>query len=470
MVLRRDFESIYPEGQKQTLMVQDKKKIIWREGMTLDPHHFQQWDRHQQSVLNARTRAVAPYGWGVSHITFDEERLANGELALLECSGIMADGLVFDVPESGSVPEVRNVQAHMPATEERIGVRLAIPSARQGERNVRLQGGANQRETRFVAESMNVSDENTGANERPIEVARTNVQLRFANESQQGYSTMPVAEIVRTGGGFSLSDSFVPPSLRIGASGRLMHLTRQMIELLVAKSSDLTERQRNAFSQRELSPADVRAIQLLGAVNTYIPRLNNQFNGAVHHPERLFETLLALAGQLSAYVEKASVRPRDYPVYNHVDATASFNRIQEILLEMLGEATPSSNYERLSLERRRENLLITTVRRELLDNAQLFLATRSDHHSEQQLTESLPSMLRIATPSTIDGVLQMQVKALTVTATRRLPIGVPVDNRATYFRLEKHGEYWESIREEGAIAVFLPSGFSRVEVNLMAVM
>lgn len=449
-------------------MVQDRKKVVWFEGMTLDPHHFQQWDRHQQGVLNARIRAVAPHAWGVTHIAFDEERLANGELALLECSGIMPDGLVFDVPESSSAPEARNVQEHMPATEERLGVHLAIPSARQSGRNVRLQGGSNQRETRFVAESMNVPDENTGANERPIEVARTNVQLRFASEPQQGYSTMPIAEVVRTAGGFALRDAFVPPSLRIGASDRLMALVRQVIELLVAKSSELTERQRTASAQRELSPADIKAMELLGAVNTYIPRLNNQFDGAVHHPERLFETLLGLAGQLSAYVENASVRPRDYPSYDHASATACFNRIEEILLEMLGEATPSSNYERLALERQRENLLTTSVRRELLENAQLFLAARSEHHSEEELTESLPNMLRIASPDTIDAVLQSYTKALAVTATRRLPTGMPVDNQATYFRLEKRGPFWESIQEEEALAVFLPSEFSRVEMNLMA--
>ena len=436
--------------------------------MTLDPHHFQQWDRHQQGVLNDRVRAVAPHGWGVSHVAFDEERLANGELALHACSGVMPDGLVFDVPENSPLPEARNVQELMPATEERIGVHLAIPATRQGGRNVQLQGGTNQRETRFVAESLNVSDENTGANERPVEVARTNIQLRLASESQQGYSTMPIAEIVRTAGGFALDDAFVPPSLHIGASDRLMSLARQVIELLVAKSGELTDRQRNAASQRELSPSDIKAIQLLGTVNTYIPLLNNQFDGGMHHPEQLFETLLALAGQLSAYVESASVRPRDYPSYEHAGATACFGRIETILLEMLGEATPSSNYERLSLERTRENLLTTSVRPELLEEAQLFLVTRSDTHSEEQLTESLPNMLRIASPNTIDAVLQSYTKALAVEATRRLPTGMPIDNQATYFRLEKRGPFWESICDESGIAIFLPSEFTSVEMNLIA--
>lgn len=449
-------------------MARDRKKVVWFEGMTLDPHHFQQWDRHQHGVLSARFRAVAPYGWGVSHVAFDEERLANGELALRACSGVMPDGLVFDVPESSPLPDARNLHELVPATAERVGVQLAVPSTRQGGRNVRLQGGTNQQETRFTAESLSVSDENTGANERPVEVARTNVQLRLTSEPQQGYSTMPIAAIVRMGGGFALDNAFVPPALHLSASDRLMDLTRRVIELLVAKSSQLSDRQRNAASQRELSPSDIKAIQLLGTVNTYTPLLNNQFNGGTQHPERLFETLLGLAGQLSAYVESASVRPRDFPSYEHTDATACFGQIEAVLLEMLGEATPSTNYERLTFERLRENLLTTSVRTELLDEAQLFLVTRSDAHSEEQLTESLPNMLRIASPNTIDAVLQSYTKALAVKATRRLPTGMPIDNQATYFRLEKRGPFWESICDENGIAIFLPSEFSKIEMNLIA--
>lgn len=449
-------------------MARDRKKVVWFEGMTLDPHHFQQWDRHRQSVLNARLRAVAPQSWGLSRLEIDEERLANGELALVECAGVMPDGLVFDVPESSPAPEARNVQEHFPATEEAVRVVLAIPAERQSGRNVQLQGTNQQRETRFVAESMEVPDENTGANERPVEVARTNVQVRFANETQQGYSTLPIAEVVRTGGGFALSDRFLPSCLYIDASERLMEMARRMLELLVTKSGDLTERKRNAFSQRELSPSDITALNLLGTVNTYIPQLNQHHASGQSHPRELFQTLTALAGQLSTYIESAPVHPRDLPTYDHTAPSEPFNRIETILRQMLGEATPSSNYQRIGLERKRESLLVASVQQSLLQEAQLFLATRSEQHTEEQLTNALPNMLRVASPDTIDAVLQSYTRALNVKATRRLPTGMPVDTQATYFKLEKRGPFWDSILEEEGIAVFLPSDFRGLDVELMA--
>jgi type VI secretion system protein ImpJ len=30
------------------------RKVLWYEGMTLDPHHFQHWDRYNQALLNFR--------------------------------------------------------------------------------------------------------------------------------------------------------------------------------------------------------------------------------------------------------------------------------------------------------------------------------------------------------------------------------------------------------------------------------
>lgn len=438
--------------------------------MTLDPHHFQHWDRHRSSVLNARLRAVSPDSWGFSRLEIDEERLANGELALKECAGIMPDGLVFDMPKSSSLPDARTVQDHFSSTEERLRVQLAVPTERQGGRNVQLQGANKQGETRFTAESVEVPDENTGANERPIEVARTNAEFQFAGGPEKGYSTLPLAEIVRSAGGFSLSDRFLPPCLHLSVSDRLAGMARRILELLVTKSIDLSNHKNDVFDQRELSPSDVMTINMMGTIHSYIPVLK-QFN--VHgqeHPKVLFQTLVALAGELSTYIEKTPVHPRDLPTYEHSTPSEGFDRIETILRQMIGEATPSSSHERISLTRQRESLLVASVRREVLEEGQLFVATRSDRHNEEQLANALPSMLRVASPDTIDKVLQSYTRALDVAATRRLPTGMPVDNQATYFKLEKRGPFWDSILDEGELAIFLPSDFRDIDVDLIVSM
>ena len=449
-------------------MPRDRKRVVWFEGMTLDPHHFQQWNRYQQGTLHARLQAVEPHSWGLVHLSVDEERLGNGELALTECTCILPDGLVIDMPDSSPLPDVRNVQESFPGDEQRMRAVLAVPADRQDGRDVQRRNAKQQRETRFVAESVNVQDENSGANERPVEVAQTNAQIRFGNETQQGYSTLPLVEIERTTSGFSLNDDFLPPCLHISALDRLTELTRQTLELLVAKSDELSERREDAFSQRELSPSDVMALNLLGTVNSYIPQFKQYHAQDQHHPRELFRALTALAGELSTYIEEAQVRPRDLPTYQHEAPSEGFNQLETILRRMIGAATPSTGYERIALERDQENLYVASVSQTLLDDARLFLVTRSDQHSEEKLTNALPSMLRVASPDTIDSVLQSYTQALSIETIRRLPTGIPVDDRATYFRLEKRGPFWESILDEGGIAIFLPSDFRDVEIELMA--
>lgn len=451
-------------------MAQDRKRVVWFEGMTLDPHHLQQWDRYQQSAVSARMRAFTPYDWGFSRIEFDREALGNGEFVLLRASGVMPDGLIFSIPDNDPKPATRNFRASFPATEERLPVYLCLPSERPLGSNVSLQGATNGREMRYIAETIQVPDENTGTNERSIEVARTNFQIRVEGEPLGDYSSLQVAEIARAASGsFIQSETFVPPCLNVGASERLMTLTRRLLELLVAKSTSLADRHRSILAQRELSPADVAALNLYSTVNTYIPLLNHHHAGGAGHPESLYTAMLQLAGRLSAGVTEASVSARDFPVYEHGDLTSCFDRLDGIIRGLLGGVSPRANYVQVELERQRENLLVASLDADLLANANLYLVARSEKIQEDVLVPELPRMLRIASPQTIDAVLRSYTRALAIEHTTRLPSGMPVDAQANYFQLQKRGPFWEAIQESQAFALFIPSEFSDVDMKLIAV-
>lgn len=444
--------------------------MVWFEGMTLDPHHLQQWDRYQQSAANARIHALAPYDWGFTHVDIDREALENGEFVLQRASGLMADGLFFNIPEADPRPAARSVQTYFPATEERLAVFLCLPSEKTSGSNVLLQTSSNGREMRYSAETIQVVDENTGADERSIEVARTNFQIRFGGEQLATYSALPIAEVRRSSTGtFILSENFVPPTLRTGASERLTALSRRLLELLVAKSTSLAERRRSVMAQRELSPADVAAMNLYTTANTYIPLLNHHFAAGASHPEALYQTLLGLAGQLSAHTTDARVAPRDFPVYKHDDLTSCFDRLDGIVRDLLGGVSPQANYVQIPLERERDNLYVARLSPELIQKAMLYLVVRSDKFKEDVLISELPRMLRIASPQTIDAVLRAYTRALVIEPTNRLPSGMPVDANANYFQLQKRGPFWEAIEESSALALFVPSEFGDINMNLIAV-
>jgi len=446
-------------------MTQDAKKVVWYEGMPLDPHHFQQWNRYRDRRLDARVRAVAPNGWGLLAREIDEERLANGEAAMAACTAVLPDGHVVDVPETSPAPEVRDVQAHLSSTEETARLVLAVPARRPGGRNVQRPDTAPERTPRFVAERVRRLDENTGENDRPIELAHTHVQLRFAGEPQEGYATLPIAEIERAAGGFRLAEDFVPPCLYCCASPRLTSLARDLLALVVAGRAELVEHRDGAGVGGERGRVD--AAMRLDALSAAIPALRAHTEGTAH-PQALFRTLARLAGRLAAHVDDGT-RPRDLPTYDHAAPTDPFAQIEQVLRPLLGAAAPSSDVERIALDWTQDTLLVGPVEGSLLEAARLYLVVRSDDHPESTLGDRLPDLLRVASPDTIDEVLQSYTQALDVEAAGRLPSRLPVDAEARYFTLKKTGPYWDAIREEEAIAIFVPSDVRELEVELLAV-
>ncbi len=451
-------------------MIEDRRRVVWFEGMTLDPHHFQQADRFLVGTLNARVRAAQHFDWGLTKLTIDQERLANGELVVSRCSGVMPDGYVFDVPETDPAPMPRNVADYFPPTQPRLDVYLALPSERQSGANFRLQDSENQRETRYLSETISVADENTGIDERQIEVGRSQFQIRFGQEPLQEYTTVQVASVKRdASGAFLLDETFVPATLSIGASARLLNIARRLLEVLVTKSAELVGRQQGILRQRELSPADLAVLGLMGSVNQHIPLLNHMHT-TLGHPEDLYKTMLSLAGSLTTYLATVPAQPRDFPMYDHGSPTGAFNRLDGLLMEMLGGAKPQANYLEIPLTEVRENLYQGTLDDTIINEATMFLIARSDDVSEDQLVTKLPQMLRVASPEVIDAVLRSYIRGLTVEHTHRLPSGMPVDQQANYFQVQKRGPFWEAIQNSKSLSIFIPEEFSTVRLQLVAVM
>ena len=446
-------------------MAQDRRRVVWYEGMALDPHHLQQWDRAQERTLDARVRAVHPYGWGFAELAVDADRLAGGEVALTRARGVFPDGLPFDAPDTDPLPPPRALADVFPPTADRLVVSLSVPVERRAGANVRLQEDARS-ETRFVAETALVLDDNTGADERGVEVARVNLGLRASTETAGAHALLPACEVVRApGGAYRLSDTFVPPHTALSASPRALAVARGALELLTAKYAQFAEHRDGLLAQRELSARDLTALGVLSVAGGSLPELSH----AVHtdaHPSELFAGLARLAGALSAYIP--GLHPRDLPRYDHARPTDGFAGLDAALRSLLSDAAPQSNYVRLPLRRVRDGLLEATLPPDRPD-LHLFLTARSRTIPESRLADEVPRLIRVASPETIEKVLRSYTRALPVEPTQRLPVGLPVDADASYFALRARGPFWDSIQATGTLSVFVPDELAGVDLQLVGV-
>ena len=81
-----------------------QNKIMWTEGMFLQPQHFQQQDRYVTRAIDARFRQSVGYAWGFHSLTLDEPALLQGKLALTGATGVFGDGTAFSFPSDDPAP------------------------------------------------------------------------------------------------------------------------------------------------------------------------------------------------------------------------------------------------------------------------------------------------------------------------------------------------------------------------------
>ena len=75
-----------------------RTKVVWSEGMLLQPQHLQQAERHADHARHVLLRGTTPYAWGFCELEIDAAALSLGKLALVRAVGVFGDGTVFDMP------------------------------------------------------------------------------------------------------------------------------------------------------------------------------------------------------------------------------------------------------------------------------------------------------------------------------------------------------------------------------------
>ena len=158
--------------------------VIWAKGTFLTPNHLQLQDLFLESLLEFRWDALNFRPWGLLSLQVDREALAGGYFTIESAAGIFPDGLVFDIPAADSAPAPKPLAQYLKGEQESIDLYLAIPPYRYGGLNVTAP--MQNADTRYLAEMLVSRDENTGLNERQVQVARKNLRLLVDNGARAG--------------------------------------------------------------------------------------------------------------------------------------------------------------------------------------------------------------------------------------------------------------------------------------------
>jgi type VI secretion system protein ImpJ len=441
--------------------------VLWTKGVLLSPQHLQTQDRFLEDLVGFQLSALTFCPWGFSRLAIDHEKLAGGLLSISSATGILPDGLLFDIPSADMAPAPKPLDGCWEPDQETLDVFLAIPEYRHGGLNVSTS--KEDRNTRYLAEVTMRRDENTGVTEKPIQVARKNFRLLVEGESLEGSAALAVARVVQSSSGeYQLDPHFVPPLIDIQASDYLMSIARRLVEILSAKSGALADsrRQRN-LSLAEFGISDVASFWLLYTVNTYLPHLRHIYETRRGHPAELYATMLGLAGSLTTF--STAVHPRDLPAYDHVALSDCFTDLDTKLRDLLDTVVPA-NYASLPMQRVGPSVYATAIDQDkYLAAPQLYLAVKSEVE-QSELVSKAPQLVKVSSGDDVDRLIKQALPGLELTHSPNPPSAVPVKLGYQYFRISKSGAEWEHVKLARNVAAYIPSDFPEPQVELVVVL
>lgn len=444
------------------------RKIVWNEGMLLSPHHFQQWDNYHEELLHSRVRSVAPFAYGIIDLQINHEAIANANFQIANCRAVMPDGLVVNVPDGEPVPDMRPVGDHFKAEAERLGVHLAIPAMKAGEANFQANGAKANQNLRYLQEGVLVKDETSGTNEQPLAYAKSNLRIIFDDELRDGFTSIKIAELIRTPTGqLKIAEDYIPPVLNSSAATWLASMLQQMVEILITKSGSLGEqrRQRKA-GLADFTTSDTGVFWLLHTINSAIPAMSHYFRSPLVHPERLYLEMAGLAGKLMTFSTDFSTK--DIVKYDHDDLYLTFSSLNAQLRELLETVIPSRCVA-IPLEKTRETLYVGRVEDErLLKDAAFYLAVRSQM-PEAKLIEGVPRIVKISSRDVIDSVIGSALPGVVLTHANPPPAPIPSRIGFKYFHLDSTGPYWDGIKGSKVVAVYVPDEIAGANLEMYAV-
>jgi type VI secretion system protein ImpJ len=436
-------------------------RVVWSKGMFLTPQHFQTQDKYLDNLFQFRFTTSHFANWGVTDLTIDEQSLANGLFTLRYCRGVLPDGLVFNIPDSDELPPGRAVEEFFPPTQNTLDVYLAVPEQRPGGRNFTLLSGKQSQEngsranTRFVADTRMMPDENLGAEEKPVQVAKKNFTLLLESENLDGFTSLRIAQVSRNQvGAYVLNPQFVAPCLNVASSEYLMMLARRQIEVLTAKSSSLaTPRREKGRGLADFTTSEVASYWLLHTVNSYMPELKHIWKVRRGHPEPLFVAMLRLAGALSTFALEASAR--DLPDYDHDNLGLCFTELDNKIRALLETVLPERCIP-IPLQLADKLIWSGTVPDDQYFKDSQFFLSISARMGVDELINKFPKLAKISAPAEIQRLVRNALPGVGLRHEPAPPAGIPRALENQYFRLNQSGDLWEAITQSRNLSVFVP--------------
>ena len=435
------------------------RAVHWHEGMFLRPHHFNAAQRHLEQVGLLGDLWDHHHNWGLRSIAIDHDALANNRLVVRSLRARMRDGTLVSVPEDG-VPSAIDLKAAFQQNET-ILVYLAVPVSRPGKPNVAVQGDDSDG-VRYLLETRQTEDENTGTNAQAIKVRLLNLRLLVSTQDRTGFETLPIARIRRSTRAEAtpeLDTTYFPPVLACNAWPPLAGDIIQAIYDRVGKKIELLASQvvSRGITFDSHGQGDPLLFEQLRELNEAYPVLGTLAFADGLHPYGVYVELCRLVGQLSIF--GATRRPPDLPRYDHDDLAGCFFRVKQHTDALLNILVEPDYKERpfigvgLRLQVALESSWLESV-------WTMYIGVQSALDTEdciRLLTRAGELDMKVGSSDRVDAIFRMGLAGLKFSYSPRPPRALPSSPGLIYFQIARESQEseWVNVQKSLTLSVRL---------------
>ena len=396
-----------------------------------------------------------------TQLEIDQDLAQQSKFAVRRASGMMPDGTPFDIPADSPIPEAIEVPDGAAGQIAWLMMPLSAPNTRE------VDEAAADSASRYIRGTETFIDSTSALRiEEEIEIASPRLSFELRKTAKPGYMGLGIARILEVRDKNVLfDDKFVPPMLICSAHPVIDGWLNRIIGWIEAKLEELARYAVDPSSGGGLQSVDYFVLQLL---NRQIPALIHFQRSGYVHPERLYEELLRLAGELATFATTER-RARDYPAYDHDDLENVFTPlvrdIQEFLSARLGRRAIS-----LEIIERAQNAFVSPIRdRSLFRNATFVLEVAA-RRPLVEIQNDFPHLFKIGPNTKMNEIVHANLPGLPLVHLPTPPPHIRAITDHVYFYLDRKSPLWPDFSNAASIGMHFSGDWPELELYLWAIL
>lgn len=411
--------------------------------------------------LRARSDSLRPHPWGLTAVEIDEDLAAIGKLTLVKARGVMPDGTAFAIPDDMAPPPPLD----LPLDTRDAVVYLTLPAAQTGAQEFDEAEAAGP-DIRFLVEEQEIADAfSQERSQEPIEVARPNLRLGVTRDQTYGRILCGLVQIREMQGRkVMFDDRYIPPLLDIRASRPLRHGLVDILGRCEQRADELALR---AVEATDGGAETFASFLLLQALNRWIPVLRHLDSLPMVHPERLYQELASLAGEIATLIKPERKAPT-LPPYDHENLRLAFEPLFDLLQSMLSAVFDRSAVQ-LPLEAMGPGAWTSTITdRNLYQHGYFYLAVRAAA-SLDEVRQMFPAVAKIGAVEKMRQIVDSALPGVPLRHTPTPPSQLRVLPGFVYFELDRGVPDWSDFATATALGLHVAGDWPQLRMELWCV-